>query len=308
MMLRYHRRDGFALAAVLWVLTVAAVVGAATALQGHSTYDASRNRTNAERAFWIAEGCAAQMRAAIDQVLVASSAVALPATWRQLDAIVIGSGLALSPNCRATLVSVGSTIDVNTASDTLLHKYFANLTNATAADAFTDALLDWRDSDDVQRLMGAERAWYTASKRPTPRNASLASVQELSLVRHLDARPDLTIDLGIEPSLVCLTTAPAPVLAALPGFTAVTVQQVLDDRKHGVWFGDLNSLRGRLPRADADSLLMHFSELSMLTVVDPPGWILRVTGSAGLPSIEATDEMRLDRYASRAYVLRRQTQ
>jgi hypothetical protein len=98
------------------------------------------------------------------------------------------------------------------------------------------------------------------------------------------------------------------VLAALPGFTDDAVAQMLADRASGVWFGDLNALRGRLPQAAAESLLVHFQELTTTTTVDPEGWILTVTANAGAPAIAVTTELRLDRYADRAIVLRRRTQ
>ena len=305
-----HRRlrRGFALAAVLWVLTVATVLGAAAALQGHSAYDASRNRTNGERAYWAAEGCAAEMRAVIDRTLATSTAVDLTTTWRTLDAAVRASNPAVRAECQVTLAAVGSAIDVNGASDALLRKYFVTNGAGSSADSLTDAVLDWRDADDTVRIAGAERAWYIANHRPPPRNDSLVSTAELGLVRGLEDRADLAAYLTVEPSHVCLTTAPGPVLAALPGFTDVTVNKVLDDRAKGVWFGDLNMLRSRLPQADGDSLLVHFSELSSLTTVDPEGWILTVSSSAGLPAIVVTTELRLDRYATHAVVLRRRTQ
>jgi general secretion pathway protein K len=300
-------RAGFALGAVLWVLTVATVLGGAAALQGRSAFDASRNRVNAERAYWLAEGCVAEMREAIDRALATSTPSALSETWRTLDATI--STPAPAPvGCQVRLRSVGSAIDVNGASDGLLRKYFGNNLPAASADALTDALLDWRDADDSVRVNGAERAWYTANRLPAPRNDSLASIQELSLVRGFEERPDLAEYLTVEPSRVCLTTAPAPVLAALPGFTDDAVQQVLADRAAGVRFGDLNVLRSRVPQAAAESLLVHFQELAIMTTVDPEGWILTVTATYGLPAIAATTELRLDRYADRAIVLRRRTQ
>jgi type II secretory pathway component PulK len=300
-------RAGFALAAVLWVLTVGTVLAGAAALQGRSAYDASRNRVNAERAYWLAEGCVAEQREAIDRALAAASPITLDATWRTLDTVVAALGPP-SAGCQVTLRSVGSAIDVNGASEALLHKYFLTAAGAGAADALTDALLDWRDADDSVRASGAERAWYMAGKLPAPRNDSLASIEELRLVRGFDSRPDLAQYLSVEPSRVCLTTAPAPVLAALPGFIEATVYRVLADRTAGVWFGDLNALRGRLPQAAAESLLVHFPELAVTTTVDPDGWILAVTATSGTPPIGATAELRLDRYANRAVVVRRRTQ
>ncbi len=307
MTLRRPLREGFALAAVLWVLTVATVLGAAAALQGRSAYEASRNRVNGERAYWATEGCVAEMRALIDRAL-STSTTDPTSTWRTLDAAVQGLTPIVRAECRVTLVAVGSAIDVNAASQALLHKYFVTSGVGASADAMTDAVLDWRDSDDTVRASGAERAWYLANQRPAPRNDSLASTQELTLVRGLENRPDLLAYLTVEQARICLTTAPGPVLAALPGFTDVAVAKVLDDRAKGVWFGDLNVLRARLPQADADSLLVHFSELTPMVTVDPEGWLLTASVSTGLPAIVVTTELRLDRFAGHAVVLRRKTQ
>ncbi|HEX7980443.1 MAG TPA: hypothetical protein VF461_17705 [Gemmatimonadaceae bacterium] len=303
---RAHR-GGFALGAVLWLLTVCTILATALVLRGRSAYEATRNRANAERAYWIVEGCVAEMREALDATLARTSPTALPAVWRTLDVAVT---LSLPPQleCRATLQAVGSRIDVNSASDTLLRKYFGETEISTVADALADAIIDWRDADELPRPSGAERAWYTANQRPAPRNGSLVSVEELTLIRGLEARPDLTANLTVEPSRICLTTAPASVLAALPGFTAATVTQVLTDRANGAWIGDLNVLRGRVSPASADSILTHFQELSLITTIEPDGWILTVTASAGSPAIAVATELRLDRYANRLLVVRRRTQ
>jgi len=300
-------RRGFALGAVLWLLTVCTVLATAVALRGRSAYEATRNRANAERAYWIVEGCVAQLREVLDTTLASAPPNALATVWRTLDAAIAPS-LASQPGCRATLEAVGSRIDVNTASDTLLRKYFSVTESSSAADALTDAIIDWRDADDLPRPSGAESAWYTANKRPAPRNDALASVQELTLVRGFEARPDLTAYLSVDPARICLTTAPAAVLAALPGFTVDAVNQMLTDRANGVWIADLNALRGRMNAVSSDSILAHFQELSFITTVDPDGWILTVTASAGSPAISATTEVRLDRYASRLIVARRRTQ
>ena len=66
--------------------------------------------------------------------------------------------------------------------------------------ALADALLDWTDPDDNSRPLGAERAYYLGLIPPyAPRNAPLASVGELALVRGFTApivarlRPYVTI-------------------------------------------------------------------------------------------------------------------
>jgi general secretion pathway protein K len=299
-------RGGFALGAVLWVLVISTVLAGAAALQGRSAFEASRNRVSAERAYWLAEGCVSEAREMIDRALADTPPTRLDASWRTIDTLVAAFQPS-TPDCNVTLTSVGGAIDVNGASEALLRKYFGNAVPSATADALTDALLDWRDADDSVRASGAERAWYVANRQPVPRNDSLVSIEELRLVRGLDARPDLLAYLTVEPSRVCLTTAPAAVLAALPGFTDVTVGQVLADRAAGLRFGDLNMLRGRLPQAESESLLVHFQELATMTTVEPDGWVLRISAASGAPPITAVAELRLDRYGSRTVVVRRRT-
>jgi general secretion pathway protein K len=300
------RRSGFALAAVLWVLAVGTILAAAAALQGRTAFEAARNRVNADRASWLAEGCVAEVRKSIDATLADASSTALPKVWRTLDEAVADRD-APRAGCRVALQAVGSAIDVNGASEDMLRKYIGNVVTALTAEKLTDALLDWRDADDNPRSTGAERAWYAANGRPGPRNDSLASVQELALVRGFDAHPELAAYLSTEPARVCLTTAPAQVLAALPGFTDDAVAQVLRDRANDRWFGDLDALRGRVPSAAAESLAVHAQELAIATTLDPEGWILTVVASAGTPPVTATTELRLGRYDARSMVLWRRT-
>lgn len=50
-----------------------------------------------------------------------------------------------------------------------------------------DAWEDWRDSDNLKRLNGAEKSYYDSQKLPyEPRNAPLESVNELRLIRGFD--------------------------------------------------------------------------------------------------------------------------
>jgi type II secretory pathway component PulK len=65
-------RRGFAMITTLWVMTVASVIALAGALTGRSAVNATRHRTQLERGFWIASGCASRIRAAIDNALAES--------------------------------------------------------------------------------------------------------------------------------------------------------------------------------------------------------------------------------------------
>jgi type II secretory pathway component PulK len=82
-------------------------------------------------------------------------------------------------------------------------------------ETIADAVLDWIDSDDEPRMLGAERDYYSTLNPPyAPRNGSLGSIEELLLVRDVTPAllfgPDLNrnsaID-GIEQPLTVIDNA-----------------------------------------------------------------------------------------------------
>jgi general secretion pathway protein K len=93
------------------------------------------------------------------------------------------------------------------------------------SDGLWEALADWLDSDDLPRSNGAESSYYQAQKPSyTPRNARMATLAELSLVKgftpEMVARltPFVTvypIRFGAPQSLININTAPMEVIAAL---------------------------------------------------------------------------------------------
>lgn len=60
-------------------------------------------------------------------------------------------------------------------------------TNESKTRQFLDSLADWKDSDDLSRLNGAEHKYYQSLKLDTkPRNGYIQSISELFLVRDSD--------------------------------------------------------------------------------------------------------------------------
>ncbi|HEY0721303.1 MAG TPA: hypothetical protein VGE50_08610 [Gammaproteobacteria bacterium] len=88
------------------------------------------------------------------------------------------------------VVDEAGKVDLNFASapllDVLLHA--ADVEDETERARLVDAILDWRDSDELRRLQGAEAAEYQAAGRNyQPRNAPFKSVEELALVLGMSA-------------------------------------------------------------------------------------------------------------------------
>jgi general secretion pathway protein K len=83
----------------------------------------------------------------------------------------------------------GGKIDLNFAGERLLRALLLGLdVEGARADALVDAILDYRDGDNIKRAKGAEEAEYRAAGRAQgPKNAPFAAVEELDQVLGIDA-------------------------------------------------------------------------------------------------------------------------
>jgi general secretion pathway protein K len=83
------------------------------------------------------------------------------------------------------MVDEGGKISLNRADEALLRKVFETLgLDSDEQEEVVDAIIDWRDSDDLHRLHGAEDEYYL--KLPEPyraKNGPFDSVDELLQVR-----------------------------------------------------------------------------------------------------------------------------
>jgi general secretion pathway protein K len=90
-------------------------------------------------------------------------------------------------------------VDLNAASDRLLQ---ALLVGVGTGKGLADAIVDFRDDDNVKRPLGAEREEYSAAGRPGPKNAPFSAVEEIEQVLGVDAelaarlRPHITVYTG----------------------------------------------------------------------------------------------------------------
>jgi len=82
-------------------------------------------------------------------------------------------------------------MNINTVTETTLRKVIGNLgLEGEKRDVVVDAILDWRDPDDLYRINGAENDYYQSLKEPyRSKNGDLDSIEELLLVRGVT--PDL---------------------------------------------------------------------------------------------------------------------
>lgn len=104
------------------------------------------------------------------------------------------------------------------------------------AESVRDAILDWRDGDDVARPRGAERAEYAQMPEPeVPRNGKFRGVGELSFVKgvtkefHRVFLSKVFTAHGHSPQVNFLR-APEIVLRSLPGVSAEAAQRIVARR------------------------------------------------------------------------------
>ena len=129
-------------------------------------------------------------------------------------------------------------------------------TSPEDAAAIVDAILDWKDADDLHRLNGAEDDYYQSLPRPyKARNADFETLEELILVKGMT--PDILYGTGkakgIFPFLtvhrktgqINLNVAPREILAALPGMDTAMVDRIVAVRASSAT-GEAGALRGTL--------------------------------------------------------------
>lgn len=283
-----RRRAGFVLVATLWLLVALAAVGLDASLRSRTRRLAAANRIDEVRAQAAALAGteyarsrltaamldrADELRAeALDRARTARarqrtqrqsvrslfrSADPFEDPWRAPDELVPPEMSFGDARFTLRVRDTGAALNLNEADEDVLRNFFAQGMGLdyAAADELAQAILDWRDEDELPRINGGEREQYIEMNAPVlPPNRDFAELDEL---RHV---------LGMTPELydavlpyVTLTgsgninvnAAPAPVLLALPGMTPAAVRQLLELRASGVFARNLNELRDIVPLAMA---------------------------------------------------------
>lgn len=149
----------------------------------------------------------------------------------------------------------GGKIPLNRVDETMLRVVFEGLgLDTDAQEAITDAILDWRDPDVLERLNGAEEEYYLGLASPyRPKDGPFDSVDELLAVRGITqelffgADPDevevlladgeIVIPLGAifsvfnRSSNINIRTAPPEVLYVLVGGEVEDAEEIIDLRQ-----------------------------------------------------------------------------
>ena len=150
-------------------------------------------------------------------------------------------------------------ININQVDEIILRQTFTNLDfDPDFGDALADAILDWRDSDPLERLNGVESDYYLAQDIPYPaKDGPFDTIDELLLIR--DVSQDLFYDTLNEVftvygnartgNMANVQTANALVLRAIQGVDAEAANELVRQRQDncGEDSLDATTARGGLP-------------------------------------------------------------
>lgn len=224
-----HHQRGIALVLVLWATTLLTVIAASFAFSMRTETLLAQNLAASARAQALAD--AGVQRAFYEMFKPGSD----PQRWKGDSAPhqwQFGGG-----KITIALQDISGKIDLNSAPDVLLKGLLKNAgLDDTQSSALLDAILDWRDEDDLRRINGAEAAEYQAAGlKYKPANAPFETVDELQRVLGMTPQlytqlaDALTVDshqAGINAAI-----ASRKVLLALPGADAALVDAYLAARQ-----------------------------------------------------------------------------
>ncbi len=223
-----QNQKGIALVIVLWILALLSILALAYSgmtrtegLLARNMVHTSQARALAESGFWTA----------VHDLI-------RPVPYRKFS--VAGSPTTLYENEHNRVViqiqDESGKIDINKASQRLLLGLFLTASaEPDQANNLVDAILDWRDRDNLRKVNGAEDQDYAALGLPYgAKDGTFNSIEELLLIRGMTAeifdkiKPSITVH--SMQARVRLNAAPKSVLWALPDMTEKIIDEILSIR------------------------------------------------------------------------------
>jgi len=227
-----HGQRGIALVLALWLTILLTVIASGFAFSMRSETIAARNAVSAAQARLAADGAVERTLYELSRPKTADSWTA-DGTRRIWDE----NGIRFD----VVAIDESAKIDINYANEVLLRSLMTSiggLDDQTAA-RVVDAIIDWRDQDDLKRPNGAEADDYRqAGYKYGPSNAPFETVGELARVMGVTSElyrriaENLTV-YSRQPGINSMT-AGRNVLLALPGVSAEIVDAYLEQRRTAI--------------------------------------------------------------------------
>jgi general secretion pathway protein K len=221
MTMNARRQSGIALVLALWLTVLLTAIAGSFAFAMRSEALSARNSVSVAQARAAADGAIERVAVELQRPRLVDAWVAdgQPQKWQDGDVSLV-----------VTAADESSKIDINFAQDALLRGLLMNVggLDADAATKVVDAILDWRDPDELRRPNGAEAPDYTAAGlKYAPANGPFETTGELARV--LGVTPALFAKIGSSITVhsrspgVNTATATRDVLLALPNATPEAV-------------------------------------------------------------------------------------
>jgi general secretion pathway protein K len=243
--------DGVVLIALLWILTILAVITLSFSRETFVEIAAARNERDLTDAYYIAR---AGIEAAVYQIYVKNYLTQMqPAAMQaqQADAIDMGkvTGQFGDGEYVVDVQDELGKININYASEDQIKALLsATGIQSPDMDIIADSIVDWRDVDNIALPNGAENDYYQGLQPPyLARNGALVALEDLLLVRgvtqdyylgHRVKTPDGQIieRFGISRYFTVYTNrnsinvnyAPLPVLMSIPGMPPELAQKIVE--------------------------------------------------------------------------------
>jgi type II secretion system (T2SS) protein K len=303
-----NQRRGFALLAVLWVLTALSVLSGVALAVARTGSQATRNRILLARAGWAREACVeillAHWASPSSPLSGSSPPDPLSAMRRGGTAGRIGpTDLGRGTWCTARLEDPAAKLNVNLADREALLTTLSAVSRQPSVDSLVDALLDWRDPDNIARTYGLET--------PANRNGPLADVAELRYVRGFDSTLVTRLSALLTTrgtGVINVNAAPREVLATLPGMSEEAIVVLLGRRAVDHPMQSTDELAASLSKGARAQLFASYPEFVRAATFAPTQLMAVVEGGVKGTPIVARATLTLVPVPDRLAVIRRETE
>lgn len=254
-------RRGVAMLAALWLVVGITIVALEFSLVGRERREFGIAAADRARESASALGAFAMTRARLEQALRTgpqSQAGAIGRLrssdpWLDVDSIFSGEMMVDSMLVVVEAIDLGTKLNINNISEQEIRQLIAyTMGDFVEADYLAQAIMDWRDVDELARARGGERDEYLkADMLRLPPNQNFRDIEELLDVKGMTREvydvisPYLTT---IGTAQVNLNTAPVPVLRVLPGMTDEIIARILAARSRGQRIANVNEVMPQVNR------------------------------------------------------------
>jgi general secretion pathway protein K len=225
---KMSRSGGFALVLVLWVLSLMTIMAGSFALSMRREAGTVAGNSNNAQAVAIAES-----GLAIAELMLMNPDQ--QQRWHT-DGSIYQINYADS-TVRIRLLSEAGKVDLNSADEALLRELMMHApVDEELQTKLLNAILDWRDGDDLVRMDGAEKEEYQkAGLSYQPRNKPFQSVDELQMVLGVNEQIfkwlESRVTVHSEQTNVDTAQAAKEVLYVLPGIDVELIDQYIAARR-----------------------------------------------------------------------------